>query len=1133
MPTIVEVNNPFEPHRKKLHTVEAGSTFRDWLDEVYPDWTKWQNPTVVTIGGEGLFLEEYNTYRIREDDVLNVVTLQGWVAVPYLLAALVVTSVVIALNMPKPATPGQEPEPDPVYDLKGQANQNRFGNPIESAYGRNRMWPSIAARPYNKYINNDQYLYQLFCLGHGEFDIEAVQIEDTPIANFADVEYELYNPGDSVTMFPDNVVTSVEVAGIELKGTNEVGYAMSGPFVVNPAGTETDTIEVDVILPSGLYKGNNSGGLDPLTVTALFEKREIDNAGSPLGGWTTLAAFTKTLRTNTPQRFTLEANVTPGRYEVRGQRTNSKDEANTAQNLLRWDGLRAFLPSTKDYGEVTLLAVKARASNNLNDRSANRINVIGTRKLPIYDLDTETWSANTATRNPIWALFDVARASYGAGMEDIYFYFDELIALADKATDLDINFDFVFEQKISVWEAFKTCLRVLRAVPMLNGSELTAIRDEPQTIARAAYNKEQIVAGTFKHSVKLVEPGEFDGLEVTYVDQDTWTEETVLCLVDGEVGDNPEKMRLFGCTSRTIAYREGMYMRRCKLKLTESINFSTGLEGQIPNWNDAILVTHDVPNSWGQGGLLLDIANDDVTCTLNEPVDFSAGGAHKIAFRKKDGSVVAPITCTAGATPYEVILDTPLTAADFSFDAQKEPPGFYFGPATKEGKFCKITNLAPNRAGTVAVEAVIYVDVFVSDTEEPPALPVVNMPPKPPGAPEMDCNLVTLSPTPGNGQTALLSWAATNGALHYRVESSSNGTDWVLVEETTGLASIIPVEPEQPMFARVQAVGAAGAGPYCDAVENGEDAEEPVPVDGVGLEYPDIIGGTPISRTCYCKAQAVTATYCGFPEFNYKDGKFYKDIEFSGTRGGTVWDIPSAPEGNLCGGTYVGKFTVEWSGTASWDVATCKVTATGTQTVKEYNSSDVLFNTAITSLTGSETQLYGDPVTINCSNDQIRSDVEFKHQTNGECCVSLLDKLAQIADGFTEANSSNEDTAEAAMERAFDGEPDFDSLDYVVCNGDGSLPCCWSIWEKANGGSTFLVQKAKFKTVFENLQAGGASHVDFFVYRYNHDTGEHTLESTEELDSFASIDGEVEFEYELPLEQGFSFYIGGMKLSIL
>lgn len=886
MPIIVEINNPFEPHRERVHQVEEGTTFGDWLRKQYPDWVRWESPTIVTIGGQGLLIPEYNLYKLKKDDVLNVVRLQGWAAVPYLLALLVVSSVVIALNMPKASTPGEETQPDPTYDLKGQVNQNRFSNPIECAYGRNRIFPSIAARPYNKFKNNDQYLYQLLCLGHGEFDVEAIQIEDTPIANFPDVQYELYNPGDSVDLFPDNVITSVEVNGIELKGTNEDGYEMSGPFVVNPSGTDTDHIELDVVFPGGLYKMNDKGSFESLNVTALFEKREIDDSGTPIGGWTTLASFSKTLRTNTAQRFTLEANVTPGRYEVRGQRTNAKDESSRTQSLLRWEGLRAFLPSTKDYGAVTLLAIAARASNNLNDRSSARVNVIATRKLPTYDEIEEEWTAPVATRNPIWALFDAGRATYGAAMEDMYFDLDELLTLATAAATAEINFDFVFEQRISVWEAFKTILRVLRAVPMLNGSELTAIRDVPQTVPKAAFNKEQIVAGTFQYQVKLSEPGEYDGLEVSYIDQTTWTKETVLCLVDGELGDRPEKMELFGCTSRTLAYREGMYMRRCKLKLREQVKFSTGLEGHIPPWNSAIFVTHDVPSSWGQGGLLLDIADDDVTCTLNEPVDFSAGGTHKIAFRKKDGTVVAPITCTAGSTPYEVVLASALTPADFEFDAQREPPGFYFGPAGEEAKFCKITNLIPDTNGVVAVQAVVYEDVFVSDTEEPPALPDVPMPPGPPAAPILDCSSVKIFPVYDNERRALVSWSTALGATSYRVEYSNNGTDWFLAGTTVDLSMQIPVEPGEMMYARVQPVGAA-AGDWCDAADNTEVAPE-LPLEGPEY-YPnrfDILQYIPATLDVYCKARGGTATVAGFAEFTdvSTPKRYYLETKQSGSQ---------------------------------------------------------------------------------------------------------------------------------------------------------------------------------------------------------------------------------------------------------
>src|SRR5690606_9211615 len=111
----------------------------------------------------------------------------------------------------------------------------------------------------------------------------------------------------------------------------------------------------------------------------------------------------------------------------------------------KWVGLRAFIPSSKDYGNVTLLAVKARASNNLNGNSSNRINVITTRKLPIWD--GSTWSAPTTTRSVVWAFCNILRASYNLNLADSYIDLSTLLSLNTAFESAGIYFDHVFDSK--------------------------------------------------------------------------------------------------------------------------------------------------------------------------------------------------------------------------------------------------------------------------------------------------------------------------------------------------------------------------------------------------------------------------------------------------------------------------------------------------------------------------------------------------------------------------------------------------------------------------------------------------------------------------------------------------------------
>ncbi len=131
--------------------------------------------------------------------------------------------------------PMQQPRsaasPSPTYTIGAQGNMARIEQAIPVQYGRLLAWPDLAAQPYTEYAGNEQYLYQLLCLGCGEYDIEEIRIEDTPISAFSEVETEIVPPGSDVTLFPTAVITSVEISGQELMGRQDATYSQTGTTI--------------------------------------------------------------------------------------------------------------------------------------------------------------------------------------------------------------------------------------------------------------------------------------------------------------------------------------------------------------------------------------------------------------------------------------------------------------------------------------------------------------------------------------------------------------------------------------------------------------------------------------------------------------------------------------------------------------------------------------------------------------------------------------------------------------------------------------------------------------------------------------------------------------------------------------
>ncbi len=811
--TVLEVYNPFDPSAKhaRRSTIKRRMKVRNWLGAHCRNYSAKDNAfyhaSVVEVNGKVLMRSEWG-YLIKKNDIVKITQLTGNpVVIMWISLAFAAISLVIALTtkFPNPNT-GQADEADPVYTLKGQRNQIKLNSPIEVSYGKVRMWPSYAAQPYNTYENNDQYLYSLFCLGQGVHTIHSMQIEDTPIENFSDMEVEVCPPGTPVTLFPDNVVTSGEVDNVELYGPNEdkddgtiiidspgssedgipetthKGYFSAGPYVANPANTLTTKLQFDVAFARGLYASLDDGSYGPATVTAVFDARRIDNDGNPIGDWVTVADFARTLNTPTPQRYTLVAEVDSGRYEVRAERTNDKaSDTSRIVDTFQWERLRAFLPSVSNYGNVTIIAWKAKATNNLNDNSKSRFNTWSTRNLPIWS-GTE-WSAPTPTRSPIWAYCDAFRAEYGGQKADSALTLAELKTLADEWEAAQVYFDWTFDQKITLWDALKTITNIGRAIPLPMGSQYGIVVDRPASVRSAMFTPEVMTrAGGFRREIKLATSDDYDGLEVTYTDPITWKDETVLCCLDDEEGDDPEKVTLTGCTDRIFAWRWGMYQRRVKRFRVQQIVFTTGMEGNLSTYWDFIGVTHDNPN-WGQSGMLLSIADDNRTLELSEPVSFDDPEAtYEIFFRRKNNIPSEVYQCVAGATSKQVILTEDITPDDYIFADNRERPIYSFGPENLVTKDCIISNLAPTNSRTVEITATPYkAIVFTDDANFPEDAPDTNGNiPTSPALPSVTGLIVAKSGDMPNEVVA--SWNVSRGALYYLVQLSYDlGTSWETV----------------------------------------------------------------------------------------------------------------------------------------------------------------------------------------------------------------------------------------------------------------------------------------------------------------------------------------------------------------
>lgn len=584
----------------------------------------------------------------------------------------------------------------PTYSLQAQGNEARLGNPIPVIYGRHLIYPDFASQPYYRYINDEQYVYQLHCIGQGEYDIEQIRIEDTPIGSFEEITYQIINPGENNTLFDEDVVTSSEVAGQELlKGI------VCGPFVLNPSESIINKIEIDVAFQRGCYFANDDGSMGEKTINWQIEVRRIDDEGNGLTDWFVLGTENLTSNNHNAMYRTYTYPVEKGRYEIKATRLDDKDENVRAGHEIRWASAKGYIISEKDYGNVTLLAIIMRATDNLSQRSSRLVNCIVTRKLPTWS-PVSGWSELQPTRSIAWALADILKARYGANLVDKAIDLETLYQLEQTWTARGDTFNAVYDSKLTVYEALSRTAKTGRAIAFIQGGIVRFVRDEPKTVPVAMFGPRNIVKNSL--SIQYIMPSEdtADSVCVEYFSEKTWKTSEVTGSFTGSTSDKTATVELFGCTNKEQAMREASYMALANRYRRRIVSFTTELEGLIPSYGDLIAITHDM-SKWGQGGEVL--KQEGLKLILSEPVTFIDGQTHYLALRKKDGSLAGTYGVLSTENASEVLLSE-MPEIEILTDTNSERTHFAFGTADKWSVLARVTSIRP-RSTNIEITAVI------------------------------------------------------------------------------------------------------------------------------------------------------------------------------------------------------------------------------------------------------------------------------------------------------------------------------------------------------------------------------------------------------------------------------------------
>lgn len=802
---------------------DSGVTISEWLSSAVPAYCERESPLMsMELNGVEIEPEFWPITVLQSGNQLDI-HVEPKDPVTVTLTVIAVVSAAAAIHYANQSIPdtynSTVPKGSPVYSVNAQGNQPRLMGVVPEVFGRHKVFPDYLNQVRRTFINNEEYLYMMLCIGIGEYDIDPseIYIGDTPASNYgSDIDFEIFSPGQSVAHndASKNVYSNKEVggndgqSGLELKSivdwdpyryplwgrrgslnmlstqdqwdndgalvtdfyalpgvnngdyirvwgsqnanwdgvykvinaaaqhpgttiaatqvakvdpltfqvvatnnlwtdipSNETGigggkriggkYSKArasdavGPYSVPPTGQTTDKIYLDFRFNEGLGQVHSQGVYNH-TVDFEIYWRESGQSSYEIirKSYTnnTLDQLAYTIEISLPSKKNIEV------FVVRSTASNS-DVA--YKEKVEWTALRCELPSATSYSDVTTMALRVKASNVLASAAENKVNLIATRHLP-------TWSGNFF--GAIAPTKDIApTVKYLADRCELPVDMDELKRLHDIWSARGDEFNGVFDNPTTAWEALKRILAVGFAEPTLDFGQLVPVRDEQRSTIEHMYMPQNILPNSWKMNATLFDASEPDGVEVEYMDGSggTWKSETIMCTLPGEAGENPEKVRAYGITDRTKAYQFGMRKRSAIRYRRKQHKFATEMDGLNSNYLSYDGLAIQSP-SFSQTGELLSYENNKLV--LSEPVIFSAG-THYIALRKPDGTASGPYECVKGDQDNEVIISQSL---DFNpvMNGRQEPPFFMFGVASEWCERVLIQDIQPSGTDRVNLTAI-------------------------------------------------------------------------------------------------------------------------------------------------------------------------------------------------------------------------------------------------------------------------------------------------------------------------------------------------------------------------------------------------------------------------------------------
>jgi predicted phage tail protein len=312
-------------------------------------------------------------------------------------------------------------------------------------------------------------------------------------------------------------------------------------------------------------------------------------------------------------------------WNIRVRRITADTTDLTLQNKTYWDSYTEIIEAKLRYPNSALVSMRfdSAAFQGIPSRAFD-MKLLKVQVPVNYDPVARTYTGiwdgtfKTAwTDNPAWVFYDlVTNERYGLGtyvpaaqvdkwaLYTVSQYCDEQVNDGFGGTEPRFTCNVYLQSRQEAFKVINDLASVFRGMVYWSSGSLTVSQDAPQD-AVALYTQANVVNGQFtysgasakaKHTVALVtwnDPDDQYRQKIEYVENATQI---------ARLGVIQTEVTAFGCTSRGQANRVGRWLLFSEELESETVTFSTGIEGAVARPGDVIKVADSARAGARMGG---------------------------------------------------------------------------------------------------------------------------------------------------------------------------------------------------------------------------------------------------------------------------------------------------------------------------------------------------------------------------------------------------------------------------------------------------------------------------------------------------------------------------------------------------